>query len=429
MVTFISLFLGLMTGVHVVQVAVDGPVARVEIVLDQTVVRVLTGPSWRGRCDFGTEIEPHELVAIAYDADGNELDRARQLINLPRPMAEVSIALASDENGRPFAARVFWESTDMIRPLSVHALFDGFTLQPDDDGLYLLPPYDLSRVHIVSAEARFMDGITARSDAIFGGRYGSDVATDLTAIPIRFDGKVPKVDHLRGLLRIGDQNLVPVAVEKGGFRVQLVRDQAAVAQMARIRDRQDAGARYPAYLGDEITTSDLPRGENQLSFVVANPIPRQRRYLYPMTAGISLKKFDIRWLVTHLRHQDASVRGQRLADAVAVAAVRAAADGTPRAVLLVLSDTPGDSSRYTPEAVRKYLRALSVPLFVWHTGSSPPVGWEPAWGIEGSRDLKRAEKALRRELSKQCVVWVDGDHMVNRVELADGADGLRLAGK
>jgi len=429
MVTFISLFLGLITGSHMVELAVDGPAVRVEIVLDQKVVRVFARPPWRGSCDFGSELQPHELVAIAYDADGNELGRARQLVNLPRPFAEARIAFESDTNDRPSAVRVFWESSDAVRPLSVFAIFDGLVLQRDEDGRYLLPPYDMNQVHIVSAEVRFLDGITARSDATFGGRYGSQVSTELTAIPVRFDDKPPEVADLTGLLRKRDQSLVPVAVERTGSRVLLVRDQAAVGQLMEFRRRQDRfnGNRRVADLGSG--SDELPRKQDRLHFVVANPIRRRGRQLYPTTSGFALKSWNIRWLLTHLYHRDASAAGQRLTDAVAVAGVYAAAEGTPRAVVLMLSDTPNDSSRYTQNEARSYLRELRVPLFVWHTGSSRPAGWEQAWGIESYGDLKRAEKAVRRELSQQCIVWVDGDHMVNRVELAEGVAGLRLVGQ
>ena len=46
MVTFVTLFLWLMTDVHPVQVAVDDGVASVEIMLDGRTVGVATAPSW-----------------------------------------------------------------------------------------------------------------------------------------------------------------------------------------------------------------------------------------------------------------------------------------------------------------------------------------------------------------------------------------------
>ena len=68
MVTFVTLFLSLLSGTHEVQVAVDGPVSSVVVLVDQRVIGELTGPPWMIRCDFGEELKPHELVAVAYDA-------------------------------------------------------------------------------------------------------------------------------------------------------------------------------------------------------------------------------------------------------------------------------------------------------------------------------------------------------------------------
>ena len=64
MVTFVSLFLWLMTDVHPVQVAVDPTVVSVEIVLDGAIIGVARAPRWRVDCDFGEQIRPHELVTV-----------------------------------------------------------------------------------------------------------------------------------------------------------------------------------------------------------------------------------------------------------------------------------------------------------------------------------------------------------------------------
>ena len=60
MVTFLSLFLWLMTDVHPVKVAVDPAVASVEIILDGKTIGVATEPEWEVECDFGGRLRPHE---------------------------------------------------------------------------------------------------------------------------------------------------------------------------------------------------------------------------------------------------------------------------------------------------------------------------------------------------------------------------------
>lgn len=428
MVTFVTLFLTLLTGTHDVRVAVAGPVTRVELLLDQRMVGELTGPPWQTHCDFGTELRPHELIAVAYDGDGNELHRARQLVNLPRPQAETRVALVSGRQGWPAAVRVFWEAADAAKPLSLHAIFDGRVLQPDDEGLYPLPPYAPEEVHIVSAEARFLDGVTARSDVTFGGRYGSQVATELTAIPIVVDGPPPQLPELLGAFRVRGEVVVPAAVEKAGSRVYLVRDQAAVAELRHVRITQNRIQPRHRLYRRNLASDAVSRQQDQLNFVVANPIVREDRLIYPTSSGIAIRDRDVGWLVTHLVDRTSTIRGQRPTEAVAVAAVQAAADGAPRAVVLVLSENPRDESRFEPDDVRRYLQSLRVPLFVWTTGSTPKPEWGVTRPVGDTGDLRRADKALFDELARQWIVWLEGEHMVNEVELVQTASRFRLAG-
>ena len=75
MVTFVSLFLWLVTGVQTVEVATEAPVARVEFRLDGEHVGEVTDNRRKIQIDFGPTLEPHELVAVAYDASGAEVGR------------------------------------------------------------------------------------------------------------------------------------------------------------------------------------------------------------------------------------------------------------------------------------------------------------------------------------------------------------------
>jgi hypothetical protein len=334
----------------------------------------------------------------------------------------------SGPHGRPGAVRVFWEAADTEEPLSVYAIFDGQVLQPDEDGLYPLPPYDQDEVHFVSAEARFLDGLTARSDVTFGGRYGSQVATELTAVPIVLDGPPPTIAELTGMFRVRGRVLAPAAVEKAGSRVYLVRDQAAVSELRHVQTTQDRIRPSHRLSSRALGVEPVRRERDQLHFVVANPTVRRDRFLYPTSSGIAIRNQDVGWLVTHLSNRDSAIRGQRPTDASAVAAIQAAAQGAPRAVVLVLSEDPRDDSRYRPEDVRRYLQWLRVPLFVWTTGPAPKPEWGETWTIRGTRELRRAEKALFNELARQWIVWLEGNHMINEVELVETPTRFRLAG-
>ena len=176
-----------MTGVHPVTVAVDPSVTSVEIYLDGESVGVATGPRWTLRCDFGESVRPHLLEAVGRNSSGEETGRTQQVVNLPRPEAEVEIVLEGGTSAAPESVRVITESAERLEPLAVFVTFDGRSLLPELDGRFRLPAYDHREMHLLGAEAHYPDGISARSDITFGGAYGGLVASELTAVPIQVE--------------------------------------------------------------------------------------------------------------------------------------------------------------------------------------------------------------------------------------------------
>ena len=132
------------------------------------------------------------------------------------------------------------------------------------------------------------------------------------------------------------------------------------------------------------------------------------------------------WVVTHLESVDRD--GQRLADAVAVAGVRAAGGGSPRVVVLLVEGTPEDASGQQPEAVRRYLELLRVPLRVWSTdGTEREVaGWGSAEDVSSRRKLRRAAERIEELLARQWIVWVQGRHLPASLQLDGDPEGIRL---
>src|SRR4051812_37735781 len=118
-IAFLTLFLGLTSGRQPVALTVQGPVAAVGLGLDGTAVVRIGGPKWRTKLDFGTALEPHELIARALDDKGQEVGRARQVINLPRPPAEVEMLLENNVQGKPAGARLTWHSLTGEKPAAV----------------------------------------------------------------------------------------------------------------------------------------------------------------------------------------------------------------------------------------------------------------------------------------------------------------------
>jgi hypothetical protein len=166
----------------------------------------------------------------------------------------------------------------------------------------------------------------------------------------------------------------------------------------------------------------------------------QMRFIWPSArqatgAGLTSELFDASLDFTgqdggllhfleraHPKNPDA-ILTQRLADAAAVAALQALAANRPRAVLVVLSEKPKDSSRYEAEAVRRYLESVRVPLVVWFLGDPKalPAGWGEAEDVSTYSKLETAFKHLEENLEAQRIVWVEGGHFPAAVTLSPAA--------
>ena len=79
MVEFVTLFLGaLIAGPTQVAFRVHPDVASLEIRLDAQAVATLGKAPWELEVDFGEELAPHLLEAVAYAGNGREIGRASQ---------------------------------------------------------------------------------------------------------------------------------------------------------------------------------------------------------------------------------------------------------------------------------------------------------------------------------------------------------------
>ena len=81
---FLTLFLGLTSGMNSIALKATPEVRSIRIQLGGRTVVALAHSPWSAPVDFGPELTPTELVAIGYDAQGQEIARASQIVNLPR---------------------------------------------------------------------------------------------------------------------------------------------------------------------------------------------------------------------------------------------------------------------------------------------------------------------------------------------------------
>lgn len=429
-IAFLSLFFGLITGSYPVELSVNGPVAAVEILLDGRTAARLNGPPWKTNLDFGRDLLPHHVVARALDAEGREIGRAQAWVNVPNPLTKVEILPEGDPGGAPRVARIVWTHLKGQTPQSVSLSFDGLPVSLDADGRAALPPHDLKTLHVLTAEAQFSPLEVVRKDIAYGGEFGSEVSTELTAIPVRLRrGELPAAEKLGGWFTAAGQPLSVVAVEEGPAQLFVVRSPEAHEIVGK--------------LGTGGIRTGNPRrqrlGKEQFARFL---FPRPLRYEAP---GELTDLFDVspaftppvggfvQLLETVIRRTmpgEKVVPGKRIADAVAVAGLTAVHENRRRAVLLVITGDERDESLRDPATVRKFLDAIGVPLFVWCLKKPEPGSAMAAWGecaeVRMAQVLTPAIAEIRRELGDQRIVLVDGRHLPQAITLTPAAGQVEL---
>lgn len=461
MVEFLSVLIGLYTGIHPVELAVTGQVAAIELRLDGTTLAVLGEPPWIIDCDFGPLPTPHEIVAVALDAEGAEIDRATKWVNLADATSAAALSFEHDERGLPRAARITWESIGTRRPRSAEVLFDGRPLEVSDLGHIPLPRYEPDRIHFVSATVRFDNEQVSRLEASFGGQLGEEVRTELTAVAVTLEkgARLPDRARLEGWFIQGGRPLAVHGVETGPAEVILVRDPTVQPYLERLAElaldtgevptagrpeSSGVGARrqrhqgrpgrdplddlrYQLWLGDEAHLRFLAPGAAPLfRDAVSSEMFRHSAAYGPADGGL----MRIGQRLTGLSFP------VRLADAVATAGMAAHGTHRRRAVVLLLGETTRDDSSHSAAAARAYLRQLHVPLTVWaFAGETPPAGWTGARQVGPAAQARRvpgrfkdAVVELREALAGQRIVWLEGRHLPQTIELSPAARGIRLAG-
>jgi hypothetical protein len=408
-IIFVSLFLGLVTGTQWIELRAGPAVKAVRITLGGHEIAALRQPPWQAAVNFGPGLEPGELVATGYDDRGDEVARATQILNLPRPVAELEIVLRS-EHGKPAAVELVWRHREHSRPKSAAITVDGTRLRLAKDFSGSLPRLDDSHPHVLTAEMRFNDGAVARGEMVIRGGFSDSVGTQLT--PIVLTRTLPQEPAtLEGCLTVGGQPVRTSAVEKANALVIVVKDPNP-AEAETVLDPKRA-MRHRGVQGDLLHREmqlDPNTGERILwpvALEMAEPGQPSTKLFQPSTDQPATNG-GMRWLLTRSFPLKDSSAHRQFADAVAVAGLKALIQGRRRAVVLLLSNTP-DTSHHSPATVRRYLAAIGVPLFVWSlTGPRPDLA--DSWGlvddISTSEALRAATDRLRETLASQRVAWV-----------------------
>lgn len=443
MIAFASLFLGLVVGILPVTVLVEKPVAAVRFELDGRAVGRVERAPWTLPIDFGSEPLPHELVARALDAAGKEIGVERQLVNLPRPPAEVEVLLERDAKGKAVAARFSGQSLIAARPAGVAVTFDNQPLRADEMNRVELPAYDAGARHVLTVELEFSPAVRSRTDVVFGGDESSTIRSDLTAVALRYaaKGRPPEKEDLAGALVREGRSLSVVAVEQGPAVVCVVRGPSVAPALRSLGTggrtnlvTLPGGRRLPQFDRDASRHEMALEAEDHLRFIW--PMPRSLAsspgsQLFDRSRDFPGSEGGVAWLLTRVEHPEQRPRAVNLADAAAVAGLEAAASGSRRAVVLVLGDEKLDASRYSPASIRRYLEAIRVPFFVWSLRSLATQPLVKQWGtvedVSSAERLGQAVERLKAELASQRIVWLEGRYLPQEITVSDKATGLELA--
>jgi hypothetical protein len=431
MISFVTFLLGIVVGVVEVAVMVGPEVAAVEFRLDGEPVGTVTEEPWAVSYDLGSSPLPRELLAVAFDSEGEEIGRARQWVNMPRQWAELEMALFGVKGSDQLFASAAWANVGGRNPTEVRASVNGIPIEVTNPSRIPLPEVDLEEVNFIRIEAEFADAGTVSREMVFGGRYAHQANTELSSVAVALKEPGEPGPHDVRLEADGSEVAV-VAIEKGTADLIVVVDPRARSSLPGLSSAGRVSSASPFMIS--LTDVHLTPLKPDINLRLLWPVP-----LGPEGEGSSLdyrlfpssardappEAGGLLWHLANARFP-ASKGRTRLADAVAVAGVMALEGGRRRAVVLLHGGSASEGS-YSPEAVRSYLEHLRVPLVVWST-RLPTAAMRNEWGevsfIDSRGGLTEVWIDLLRDLDRQRIVWVEGHHLPSALEVAGGEVSL-----
>ena len=403
---FISLLLGLVSGKEPVDLQADDTVKSIRIVLAGEEIARLTQPPWHAEIDLGPALLPRKLEAIGYDASGNEIGRASQLLNLPHPRAEVEIGF-ENAGGFPKAVQLHSRSLDYAKPTTAKVTLDNVPLTVTSDFRADLPKSDWTHPHVLAAEVKFSDRASARREVVLGGATFSDVASaELTPVLLT-ETTAQHPPSYDACFSVDGTPVLAAAVEKPQAIAIFVRDPDAREAINAIIPRTGAEVSSWVRLDRDTKQKILWPIAQQYSDASRRELALLFRPTEELDAGGGLMR---------LLGRDGpfgSDNPRRYADAVAVAGVNAMSDGRRRAVVFLVSRKYPDASRdLNPLTVRRYLESIGVPLFVWSvTGPRPDLAdsWGEVEDVSSFSRLRSAVALVRSTFEAQRIAWIRTD--------------------
>jgi hypothetical protein len=363
------------------------------------------------------------------NTSGARLATVRQLVNMPRPPAEVRVVLERDGTGPPTEARLSWESALPRAVEAVNVSVDGTPLLVVDKTRAPLPAYDLKQAHLLRAEVDFGDGIVATEQLAFGGEYIEQSEANLTAVPILLgeDAKTPTIERLSGILLANGTPAQVVAVEEPPATIAVVVPRRSRHTWFTLLTKLSRTSHWP---------SDLPPyGKDTLVLQSTEPQPiRGFRgeiiEAFPANMAPSISRRTWLETATRLALPGSASAQESIGDALCVAALTCAGRNNRRVVALLVTPADRDAVDAALISTRSYLSMIGVPLALWTEdralARNPPPGWKTVEELGWSRSLLEAAGHIDDHIDRQRIVWIGGTYLPQQITLAQPSADFTL---
>jgi hypothetical protein len=316
------------------------------------------------------------------------------------------------EKEGPAIVELRWMHATHEQPAQALVTLDGKQLVIDKTFRATLPKLDPSKPHLIEAQLRFSSGVVARHEiTIAGDAYSDAVESELAPVVVR---RAPDAQNLGGCFTSDGHAVRVAAVEKGKPLVVMVKDPDSADARFNLGRENGPSPRW--------TETDVTKRFARVNARQRILWPVMQEYdrpdnptmdVFPSSLDIDGREYGMLWMITRRERGGIAPHEPRFfSDADAVAGMMAAKDGTPRAVVLLLTKDYADESLRDAAVTRRYLRSLGVPLHVWMFGAptaNETAAWVEVEDISTNDKLNVATQRLRKDLADQTVVWLATD--------------------